>query len=84
MKKFLMVTIATGVLVGVLTGCGNKDILSTEYTFTKAQIKLPDGNVKSCDVDTWSRVDNSNNLRVTCRGSGVYYSGPENIVLYNE
>jgi len=85
MKKLATMTIAAGVLLTALTGCvGNKDVLGTEYTFTKAQIKLQDGTVKTCDVDSWARVADSSNIRVTCKGGGgVYYTGSENVTLYN-
>lgn len=83
MKKPLTITIAAGALLTALTGCGNKDILGTEYTFNKAQIKLQDGTVKTCDVDTWARISDSNNIRVNCKGGGIYYTGSENVTLYN-
>lgn len=84
MKKLATMTIAAGVLLMGLTGCvGNKDVFGTEYTFAKAQIKLQDGTVKTHDVDSWARVADSSNIRVTCKGGGVYYTGSENVTLYN-
>ena len=84
-KKLLTIVLTGGALLLTLTGCvGNKDILGTEYTFAKAQIRLPDGTIKNCDVDTWSRMEHNDNIRVTCKNNaGTYYTGSQNIVLYN-
>lgn len=49
MKKLIL---TAGILSAfLLAGCGNKDIIGTQYNFAWAQIRLPDGDIVEGDVD---------------------------------
>jgi hypothetical protein len=48
MKKFIALVLMLCVFITILvcfSSCGNKDLFDTEYTFTKAIVVMPDGNV---------------------------------------
>ena len=40
----------------LLAGCGNMQVLDTTFTFDKAIIELPNGEIVSGDVQTWFTV----------------------------
>lgn len=55
MKKKMVMIMALGMLVATLfTGCGNKDMFDTVYTFDRAIIKLADGTIVSGEVESWT------------------------------
>lgn len=85
MKKFKQLALIALVTIPVLTGCGNKDILGTTYTFDYATVKLPDGTLVDGKVKTWARQDQADTIRVTYEdGKGEYLTHASNVVLYNK
>ena len=85
MKKFKQLALIALVTIPVLTGCGNKDILGTTYTFDYATVKLPDGTLVDGKVKTWARQDQADTIRVTYEdGKGEYLTHSSNVVLYNK
>ena len=56
MKKVLCSLLIGG--LGILAvGCGNQQLLDTEYTYNKAIIGFPDGSVKEVEVKKWNDYD---------------------------
>lgn len=85
MKKFKQLALIALVTIPVLTGCGNKDILGTTYTFHYATVKLPDGTLIDGKVETWAREEKADTIRVTFEdGKGEYLTHSSNVVLYNK
>lgn len=58
MKKKIYALIAICLICTIcFTGCGNRDMWDTVYTFDYAYISIPDGSVIEGKVDSWGRVD---------------------------
>lgn len=68
MKKISLL-LASAMLIATLAGCGNKQIFDTTYTFDKAIIRLPDGNVVSGKVQSWTDYEDGDQLQVVIDGT---------------
>lgn len=85
MKKIKQFALVALVTIPVLTGCGNKDILGTTYTFRYATVKLPDGTLINGKVEAWAREEKADTIRVTfADDKGEYLTHSSNVVLYNK
>lgn len=81
MKKKLAIIVA--ILMMLVTGCGNKQMFDTTYTFNKAIINLPDGQVVSGEVQSWTDYEDGDQIQVKVNGT-TYLVHSSNIVLMNE
>lgn len=81
MKKLILglVVVAT-----VLTGCGNKDVFQMDYTFKKAMVRLPNGEVITGEVEEWSSYQSKSIFKVKFKDGRQYLGSAEDIILYNE
>lgn len=66
-----------------LSGCGNKQIFDTTYTFTRAIISLPDGTVIDGKVDSWKDYEDGDQIQVKIDGV-TYLVHSSNICLISE
>lgn len=87
MKKFknqiLMVLLALMfILAAVLSGC-NRQIIDVTYSFDKAIISLPNGEIVEGKVDSWKDYDDGDQIQVKVNGI-TYLVHSENIVLISE
>lgn len=81
MKKNLFVgLIGIASLIG-LTGC-NKQIIDTTYSFDKAIINLPNGEIIEGEVDSWNDYE-GDQIQVKIDGKS-YLIHSEDIVLIKE
>lgn len=77
MKKFLLVIMM--LLALVCAGC-NQQMIDIEYTFERAIMKLPNGEIIDDKVQTWRDYKKDNQMQV--KVNGVYYLiDKRNIVL---
>ena len=82
MKKVLCGLLIGG--LGVLAvGCGNQQLLDTEYTYNKAIIGFPDGSVKEVEVKKWNDYDDSS-IQIIGKDGKVYLTDLKNVVLLKE
>lgn len=82
MKK--IITIICGVIMLLcLSGCGNKTIFDTTYTFDKAIIYLPDGKIIEGEVQEWNDYDDGDQIQVKIDDI-TYLVHASNVVLINE
>lgn len=58
-KKIIAMGFAGTLATVSLVGCGNNDMLDTQYTFPKAVI-FSDNSVTIVEVESWSDYDGSN------------------------
>lgn len=82
MKKFIIFIIAC-LYVMSLSACGNKTFLDTTYTFNKAILTLPTGEVIEGKVDTWTDYEDGDQIQVVIDGN-VYLVHSSNIVLIKD
>lgn len=81
-KKIIAIALLIGSMT-VLAGCGNKDFLDTVYTFNKAIISLPDGEIVEGEVQNWTDYADGDQIQVTIDGI-VYLVHSSNITLIND
>lgn len=83
MKKVVF-GIALFISLFTLSGCGNKDMFQVDYQFSKAIIKLPDGEVIKGDVAVWTSYEHKDMVKVKLKDGRMFLGNSENIVLYND
>ena len=83
MKKILATLMITLLMVITLSGCGNKQIIDTTYTFDKAIISLPNGDVVEGKVDGWTDYEDGDQIQVKINGV-TYLVHSSNVVLIKE
>ena len=80
MKKIIFIIIALALIA--FTGC-NKQIIDTTYSFDKAIIELPNGEVVEGKVESWKDYDDGDQLQVKIDGK-TYLVHSMNVCLINE
>lgn len=81
-KKLLVVVLATTMILG-LTACGNKDMFDTNYTFDRAIIALPNGEVIEVEIDKWTDYEDGDQLQIIAKDGTVYLTSTLNCTLIN-
>lgn len=86
-RKIVALLLGLTLAISTLTGCGNKDVWDTVYTFDYAIIKLPNGEVVEGKVQSWCdyegeqfQVKINGETYLTCTQSCTLiadYKGPE-------
>lgn len=71
------------ILVIGLTGCGNKQILDTTYSFEYAIISLPNGEIVEGKVTSWTDYEDGDQIQVKIDGK-TYLVHSSNIALISE
>ena len=79
MKKILIVLLVLVVGLAVLTGC-NKQLFDTTYSFDRAIISLPNGDIIEGEVDSWTDYEDGDQIQVKINGT-TYLVHSSNIVL---
>lgn len=83
MKKLLAILFVLVMVITLLVGCGNRQILDTTYTFDRAIIALPDGSVVSGEVQSWKDFDDGDQIQVKIDGV-TYLVHSSQVVLIAE
>ena len=86
MKKFVKIVyagVAAAALALSLSGCGNRQLFDTTYTFNEAILSMPDGSVVSGKVSSWRDYEDGDQIQVVVDGV-TYLVHSSNIVLMNE
>ena len=79
MKKKLLVLLITCTVV--LTGCGNRQILDTKWTFKKAKINIGNEMIE-VNVKSWKDYDNGDtSVQVVAEDGTVYLTDKKNVLL---
>lgn len=83
MKKIIALVLSMLLMMAMLTGCGNKDMWDTNYTYDKAIISMPDGTILQGKISNWTDYEDGDQIQVTIDGV-IYLVYFSNIVLINE
>ncbi|MBQ4523541.1 MAG: hypothetical protein IJA10_11410 [Lachnospiraceae bacterium] len=83
-KKVLVAILATTIIVGGLTACGNKDMFDTNYTYDRAIIALPNGEVIEVEIDKWTDYEDGDQLQIIAKDGTVYLTSTLNCILIND
>lgn len=76
----MMLVIALAALLG---GCGNKQVLDVTYSFERAIIELPNGEIVEGKVSSWKDYDDGDQIQVKIDGK-TYLVHSSNVVLISE
>lgn len=82
MKKFVIVMLAAVMLLVVCGAC-NAQIVDTVLKYEKAVIGLPNGDSVSGKVESWCDYENSDMIQVKIDGK-TYLTHSSNVVLISE
>ena len=69
--------------MSILVGCGNKTLIDTTYSFERAILILPNGEVIEGKVQTWKDYADGDQIQVKIDGE-TYLVHSSNIVLISE
>jgi major membrane immunogen (membrane-anchored lipoprotein) len=82
MKKILAVLVLV-VLMVALTGCGNRDMFDTVYTYNEAVLSMADGTIVRGKVENWRDYEDGEQIQVKIDGV-IYLVNSVNITLMNK
>ena len=84
MKKFLICLLAAAALVSgvVLAGC-NKQMVDMTYSYERAILSLPNGEVVEGRVSSWTDYEDGDQIQVKIEGK-TYLVHSSNIVLISD
>ncbi len=82
MKKILLTIMMMILMAMILSSC-NKQIFDTTYSFDKAIISLPNGDVVEGKVDSWTDYEDGDQIQVKINGV-TYLVHSSDIVLIKE
>lgn len=80
MKKMMAVGL---MCVALLTGCGNQDIIDTNYTFNKAIITLSPDKTIEVKVKKWSDYEGEQ-IQIIAEDGTIYLTSTLNCTLIND
>lgn len=82
-RKIFALIFVIIIIVSLLVGCGNKTLIDTTYSFERAILILPNGEVIEGKIQTWTDYENSDQIQVKIDGE-TYLVHSSNIVLISE
>lgn len=81
-KKLLAVLVGLGIMIGA-AACGNMQLMDTTYSFERAIISLPNGEIVSGEVQSWTDFEDGDQIQVKINGK-QYLTHISNVVLISE
>ena len=83
MKKRVVAFAAAIGLTFCLAGCGNRQIVDTNYTFNRAVIAIPNGTIIEGEVQSWKDFDDGDTIQIKIDGV-TYLTHISNVVLMTD
>lgn len=80
--KIALLTALLGTIL-LFGSCGNKQIFDTTYTFNRAIIELPNGEIIEGKVDSWRDYEDGDQIQVVIEGK-TYLVHSSKIVLIKD
>ena len=82
MKRFVLTTVLALSLTVLITGCGNRSVFDTKWTYKQAKIFLGD-EVIEVDVKSWRDYDDTS-IQIIAKDGQVYLTDLKNVVLIGD
>lgn len=82
MKKVFAFLLAATLAVS-LAACGNRQMIDMTYTYDRAVISLPNGEVVDGKIQSWHDYEDGDQIQVTVDGK-TYLVHSANIALIND
>ena len=83
MKKILVTVLALMLMATLLSSCGNKQVFDTTYSFDKAIVSLPNGEIIEGKIDSWTDYEDGDQIQVKINGV-TYLVHSSDVVLIKE
>ena len=86
MKRFICILLIMAIVCALcfaLTGCGNRRVFDTTWSFERAVIFLPDGEKIEGPITNWIDYSDSDMIQVEI-GDKVYLTHSSNVILISE
>ena len=74
MKKALVAILLVGMMI---TGCGNRSIIDTKWTFKYADIE----GIGTVSISSWHDYDQSDMIQITATNGVTYLTHSSNVIL---
>lgn len=86
MKKTKLVLIGIMILgvMLLLTGCGNRDMLDTNYTFNRAIVILNDGTKLELEIKKWADYEDGEQIQIIAKDGKTYLVSSYNTILIKD
>lgn len=86
MKRLKLVLIGIMILVGMLllTGCGNRELLDTNYTFNRAIVILNDGTKLELEIKKWADYEDGEQIQIIAKDGKTYLVSSYNTILIKD
>ena len=81
MNKKILFSLLLIILLLALTACGNKDVFDTVYTFNRAIIKLPNGEIVEGKVELWRDYEDAEQLQITIDGKTYFVHSSDAVLI---
>lgn len=73
MKKKIIALLLIATLSSTLfVGCGNQDLLDTNYTYDRAIMQLANGEIVDIEIKSWRDYDDGEQIQVIAKDGTVY------------
>ena len=83
MKKFIVLIMIIAALFA-FSGCGNKDLWDTVYTYDYAIVYFPDGTAGRIEIKSWTDYEDGDQIQIIAKDGSVYLVHSSNCVLVKE
>ena len=83
MKRLICLLLVVLMVVGLLCGCGNMQMIDTTYSYEYAYIALPNGEVIEGKPTGWVDYEDSDVVQIVIDGK-TYLTHYENVVLVSD
>ena len=81
MKKKILGVLLVAMMMLYMVGCGNMDMLDTNYTYNRAIIDLANGESIEVEVKQWRDYENGEQLQIITPDGTVYLTSSYNCTL---
>ena len=81
MKKNIVISLLIVTMLALFSGC-NRQVFDTTYSYERAIIRLPNGEVVDGEVSSWRDYDGES-IQIVIDGV-TYYTQASNVVLISE
>lgn len=82
-KRLIKLALICIAALGLFSGCGNRDIVDTNYTYDKAIIRLPNDEIKEIEIKKWRDYDGEQ-IQIIAKDGTVYLVSSFNTALVRE
>lgn len=86
MKKIIKIAVVMIMVFSTmfaLTGCGNKDMLDTVYTYDYAIVSMPDGTIEKIEIKQWCDYEGEQ-VQIKAKDGTIYLVSSVNCILIRE